>query len=98
MRWGSSGLNWAASVLVTVSLAAGGQNTSRPNPDVVKRADEAFRAGVSARESGNLEVARSKFADVVRLQPRFIWLACPGQRAPIRVVEGSLQRRMARMM
>jgi len=70
MRSVSFGLRWVASGLIAISAAAGGQKTTKMPADGIKQADAAFRAGVAARESGNLEVARSKFAEVVRLQPR----------------------------
>jgi protein O-GlcNAc transferase len=70
MRWmlGRSGV--AALGLMAVSIATSGQKAAKPTADAAKRADAAFRAGVSARESGNLEVARHKFSEVVQLQPR----------------------------
>jgi protein O-GlcNAc transferase len=46
------------------------QAAKHPVPDVIKRADAAFHEGFAAREAGNLELARSKFAEVVRLQPK----------------------------
>jgi len=70
MRWHSTGLSWVT--LIAFVTAAGGQKSTKPAADVIKRADAAFRAGVAARESGNLEVARSKFVEVVRLQPRIV--------------------------
>ena len=69
MRWGLRGLSWATWGLVAIAAASGGQKAAKPAADVIKRADAAFRAGYAARESGNLEVARSKFSEVVRLQP-----------------------------
>ena len=59
-----------ASLLIAGSLTTGGQKPKLPASDSIRRADAAFRAGVAARESGNLQVARSKFAEVVQLQPR----------------------------
>ena len=38
--------------------------------DAVKRADAAFHEGFAARQAGNLELARTKFAEVVHLQPK----------------------------
>ena len=64
------GSRWAACGLIAATVTAGGQNAARPASDAIKRADAAFRAGAAARESGNLEVARQNFAEVVRLQPR----------------------------
>lgn len=59
--------NWLLCCALGVSLIASGQ---KPVSDAMKRADAAFRAGYAARQSGNLEVARSKFLEVVRLQPK----------------------------
>jgi len=70
MRWGLAGSRCAACGLIAVAVTAGGQKAAKPAPDAVKRADAVFRAGVAARESGNLEVARQKFAEVVQLQPQ----------------------------
>ena len=70
MRRRSSGTVWPALALIAASTVAGGQKTARPSADLIKRADAAFRAGYAARQSGNLKVARSKFAEVVRLQPK----------------------------
>ena len=45
--------------------------TPRPKePEALKRADAAFRAGYAAQQAGNLELARAKFADAVRLAPQ----------------------------
>ena len=70
MREVPYGLSWAVFGLLSLSTAASGQKIAKPTADAAKRADVAFRAGVSARESGNLEVARQKFTEVVQLQPR----------------------------
>ena len=70
MSWVCIGLRWAACGMLAVAVAAGGQKPAKPAADAVKRADAAFRAGAAARESGNLEVARQRFAEVVRLQPQ----------------------------
>ena len=51
------------------SLVAASQSAKKPAPDVIKRADAAFHEGFAARQAGNLELARTKFAEVVRLQP-----------------------------
>lgn len=69
MHWSLAGSRWAACGLIAVAVTAVGQNVAKPASDAVKRADAAFRAGAAERESGNLEVARQKFAEVVRLQP-----------------------------
>ena len=49
---------------------AGAQKTVKLSADAVKRADAAFHAGYAARQQGNLELARSKFAEAVKLQPQ----------------------------
>ena len=36
----------------------------------LKKADAAFHAGFAARQSGNLELARTKFAEAVKLAPQ----------------------------
>jgi protein O-GlcNAc transferase len=59
----------ALSVLLSVSLVATAQTAKKSAPDVIKQADAAFREGYAARQDGKLELARSKFAEVVRLQP-----------------------------
>src|SRR5450631_149294 len=46
-----------------------GQTPKQGDPEKIKQADAAFRAGVAARAAGNLELAQTKFAEVVRLQP-----------------------------
>ena len=46
------------------------QATKSPQkPDLIKRADAAFRAGYAAHQAGNLELARAKFAEAARLAP-----------------------------
>ena len=52
------------------SAATSPQSKKQPEPEVLKRADAAFREGFAARQAGNLALARSKFAEVVRLQPK----------------------------
>ena len=39
-------------------------------PEALKRADAAFHAGYAAQQAGNLELARARFAEAVRLAPR----------------------------
>jgi len=49
------------------------QATQQPKAhytDAAKLADIAFRAGYAARQSGDLETARARFAEVVRLEPQ----------------------------
>jgi protein O-GlcNAc transferase len=62
-------LQLALSALLSLPLVAASQTAKKPSPDVVKQADAAFREGYAARQDGNLELARTKFAEVVRLQP-----------------------------
>ncbi|MBS1803889.1 MAG: tetratricopeptide repeat protein [Acidobacteria bacterium] len=70
MRLGHLALRYAAWGLLATATTVFAQKSTRPASDSITRADAAFRAGVAARESGNLEVARSKFTEVVTLQPR----------------------------
>src|ERR1700758_1217909 len=57
-------------VLAGIALtAAPAQTAKKAEPDAIKRADAAFHAGYAARQAGNLQLARSKFAEVVRLEP-----------------------------
>ena len=56
--------------LLTFTTAARPQAAKPGASDAIKRADAAFHEGYAAREAGNLELARTKFAEVVRLQPR----------------------------
>ncbi len=53
-------------------VLAASRNPRKRNsaPDVIKQADAAFREGFAARQAGNLELARNKFAEVVLLQPQ----------------------------
>ena len=44
--------------------------TEQVRPHSLKQADAAFRAGFAARQSGNLELARAKFGEVTRLEPK----------------------------
>jgi tetratricopeptide (TPR) repeat protein len=53
--------------LATLSLAVAAQT---PKPQALDRASEAFKAGVAARAAGNLELARTRFSEVVRLAPK----------------------------
>jgi protein O-GlcNAc transferase len=56
--------------LLALTSGAFAQIAHQQPSDAVKRADAAFRQGYAARQSGNLELARTKFAEVVRLQPK----------------------------
>src|SRR5580704_8638616 len=55
--------------LFSVSIAATAQTAKEPAADDIQRADTAFHEGYAARQAGNLELARGRFAEVVRLQP-----------------------------
>src|SRR5215469_10463907 len=46
------------------------QQAKTPNPDSLKKADAAFRAGYTAQQAGHLEEARAQFSQVVRLAPQ----------------------------
>jgi protein O-GlcNAc transferase len=70
MRWSGPGVRWTVSGLIALSLFANAQKSAKPSSDAIRRADAAFHEGFAARQSGNLEVARNKFAEVVRLQPQ----------------------------
>ena len=58
----------ALRALLCLPLIAAAQ-TAKPVPDAIRQADAAFHEGYAARQNGNLELARTKFAQVVRLQP-----------------------------
>jgi len=66
---GSLRVQSATWVLFTLALAATAQSAEKGPPDAIKRADEAFHAGYAAHQAGNLELARSKFAEAVGLRP-----------------------------
>src|SRR5215831_3932826 len=59
-------------LLAFVSLTADGQKTAQPPSKNLTHADAAFRAGYAARQAGDLELARTKFSEVVRLQPQIV--------------------------
>src|SRR4051812_15350592 len=46
------------------------QPATPANPEAIKKADTAFRAGYAAQQAGQLEEARAHFAEVVRLAPQ----------------------------
>jgi tetratricopeptide (TPR) repeat protein len=46
------------------------QSSKASSQDAAQQADAAFHAGYAARQAGQLEIARARFADVVRLQPK----------------------------
>ncbi len=54
---------------MSVALCVSAQTAKKNTPDEIKRADAAFHEGYAAHDAGNLELARSRFAEVVRLQP-----------------------------
>src|SRR5579862_3730306 len=61
--------------LLAVVLAAGGValfgQTGKPaDPDAIKKADAAFRAGYAAQQAGQLEEARARIAEAVRMAPQ----------------------------
>jgi tetratricopeptide (TPR) repeat protein len=60
----------AGLVCVLAVCQAAGQQANTAKVDPLKRADAAFRAGYAAQQSGNLELAREKFGEVVKLAPR----------------------------
>ena len=61
---------WIVCAALPVSLALAAQRPAKTTTDSIRRADAAFHEGYAARQQGNLELARSKFAEVVRLQPK----------------------------
>jgi protein O-GlcNAc transferase len=58
-------------LLALVSLVSSAQNVDTSSK-TMKEADAAFRAGVAARDGGDLELARTKFSEVVSLQPQIV--------------------------
>lgn len=60
----------ACFVLLSITITTAAQTAKKTEPEAIKRADLAFHAGYAAHQAGNLELARSKFAEVVRLQPK----------------------------
>jgi tetratricopeptide (TPR) repeat protein len=60
-----------ATVLFFAGIRPAAPQSAKPqNQDAAKQADAAFHAGYAARQAGELEVARDRFAEVVRLQPK----------------------------
>src|SRR5579859_2818363 len=59
-----------AGILSTQPLELACQAPAAQKADALKRADMAFRAGYAAQQAGNLELARSHFAEAARLAPR----------------------------
>src|SRR5580698_9770600 len=58
------------SVVFAWSLGAWRASAIAQEPNAAKQADAAFRAGFAARQAGQLEVARARFTEVVRLAPK----------------------------
>jgi len=68
-----SGMGYALRIMIGSILCATclwTQANSKPQTDAMQKADVAFRAGYAARAAGNLEEARARFAEVVRLAPQ----------------------------
>src|SRR5580658_5344771 len=63
----SSFLIWTL-VALPISLVA--QSPGSLEPDTLKRADAAFRAGYAALQAAKLDQARVQFAEAVRLAPQ----------------------------
>lgn len=63
------GLSFVVCCIPALNTAVG-QNTKPAAKASVSRADAAFRAGLAARQNGNVELARQQFAEVVRLEPQ----------------------------
>ena len=59
-------------VMVVAALAMSGVATGAQSADAdqLKKADAAFRAGYAAQQAGQLEEARARFSEVVRLAPQ----------------------------
>src|SRR5579864_2364831 len=60
----------ALAVLLGLTVGAMAQDGKKNSASDVKRADAAFREGYAARQAGNLELAQTKFSQVVHLQPK----------------------------
>jgi tetratricopeptide (TPR) repeat protein len=56
--------------IAAVLFFAGIRPAESQTQDAAKQADAAFHAGYTARQAGQLEVARARFTEVVRLQPK----------------------------
>src|ERR1035437_2512145 len=59
-----------AGILASQPLGLATQAPVPQKADALKRADAAFRAGYTAQQAGNLELARAHFAEAARLAPR----------------------------
>lgn len=62
-------IGWSC-VLGIRSMPSCAQAPNAANTAAFKRADAAFHEGYKAQQSGNLELARSRFAEVVKLEPQ----------------------------
>ena len=60
---------WLALLSSVAPAISRAQASVSAEPDALKRADAAFRAGYAALQAGNLEQARTHFADAARLAP-----------------------------
>jgi len=60
-------LIWVSAVSASQGM---GQKPDAAKAERLKKADAAFRAGYAARQNGNLELSREKFAEVVKLAPQ----------------------------
>jgi len=63
-------LRLLACALMWTTLDTMGQKPDAAKAALLQRADAAFHAGFAAQQSGNLELARAKFTEVVRLEPQ----------------------------
>src|SRR5271165_3451217 len=59
-----------ACALVFAAIDSAAQRPDAGKAALLKRADAAFHAGFAAQQSGNLELARAKYAEVVRMEPQ----------------------------
>src|SRR5438552_10039522 len=57
-------------VLLCVAMQVAAQQPKQAKTGAIAQADAAFHAGSAAREAGDLELARAKFAEVIRLEPQ----------------------------
>ena len=59
-----------AAALLAAPLHPAAQAAPVKQSHLLKQADAAFRDGLAARQKGNLELARARFAEVVKLEPQ----------------------------
>ena len=57
-------------ILLSASVQITAQQPKPAKTGAIAQADAAFHEGSAAREAGNLELARARFAEVVRLEPK----------------------------